>query len=138
MNRQRKDVHFSIIRPPTNFEGCKQARDRRKTGCLPSAGLHRRASPSAPPPSFYSACDVRRRRAEVAACARGIQPRFYGFLKGAHIPINRTNCIFIHLLRSLIKNSILERPDVVFGGCSWPRLVYLLVCYVLSTGNMVC
>ena len=45
---------------PTNFEGCKQARDRRKTGCLPSLspGLHRRASPSAPP-SFYSASDGR-------------------------------------------------------------------------------
>ena len=81
--------------PPTNFEGCKQARDRRKTGCLPPPVRRQRRSAA---PRLSVRCPLlplsTLRRAEVAACARGIQPRSYGFFKDVHISQNQTKCCF--------------------------------------------
>ena len=73
----------------------------------------------------------------MAACARGIQPRFYGFLKDVHISQNQTKyCFSLHLLRSLMKNQYWRDRTLFLVGAAGPPTC-LSTC-LLSTGQMVC
>ena len=83
-----KTSTFQSSSPPTNFD----SKDVNKRGT--AAKLAAAAFPPSAGPPVCSAAPLRPppllplstlRRAEVAACARGIQPRFYGFLKDVHI-----------------------------------------------------